>query len=236
MDSPENPVPLSIPTASVSVCLSVCPSFDVSALQSHSMRMTWSETWTRNQQRSKGRQRRMGTQGTLVPSWTTVRGRRALSSGKAGQHVKVKARRSEEWLLGLVVPSLLCTDLNACRFTPPPGGQGLCSFSYGLKPSRCGTSYRASKAAAASGGWNNEMIWAVWGAGDQRAGPGRDGMHAATDVLAAGLQGGRRLEGSTASLEDCAAASLGQISTGRMTSRPRPTRSCTCRQWEQSWS
>lgn len=120
MDSPENPVPLSIPTASVSVCLSVCPSFDVSALQSHLMRMTWSETWTRNQQRSKGRQRRMGTQGTLVPSWTTVWGRRALSSGKAGQHIKVKARCSEEWLLGLVVPSLLCTDLNACRFTAPP--------------------------------------------------------------------------------------------------------------------
>lgn len=78
----------------------------------------------------------------------------------------------------------------------PSGGQGLCSFSYGEKPSRCGTSYRASKAAAASGGWNSEMIWAVWGAGDQRAGPGRDGMHAAADVLAAGLQAGRRLGGA----------------------------------------
>ena len=66
----------------------------------------------------------MGTQGTLVPSWTTVWGRRALSSGKAGQHIKVKARCSEEWLLGLVVPSLLCTDLNACRFTAPPRWTG----------------------------------------------------------------------------------------------------------------
>ena len=27
-------------------------------------------------------------------------------------HVKVKAKRSEKWLLGLVVPSLSCTDLN----------------------------------------------------------------------------------------------------------------------------
>lgn len=34
-------------------------------------------------------------------------------------HVKVKARRSEEWPLGLVVPSLFCTDLNTCRFTHP---------------------------------------------------------------------------------------------------------------------
>ena len=34
-------------------------------------------------------------------------------------HVKVKAKRSERWLLGLVVPSLFCTDLNTCRFTHP---------------------------------------------------------------------------------------------------------------------
>ena len=66
----------------VRLSISLCPSFDVSALQSHSMRMTWKEMWTQNQQRSKGRQQRMGTQGTLAPSWMMVRDQRALSLGK----------------------------------------------------------------------------------------------------------------------------------------------------------
>ena len=39
----------------------------------------------------------METRGTPAPSWMTVRGRRALSSGKAEQHIKVKARHLKEW-------------------------------------------------------------------------------------------------------------------------------------------
>lgn len=62
-----------------------------SLVKSRSMRMTWRETWTRNQQRSKGRQWRMETRGTLAPSWMTI------STGRTTSHPRLTRSCTGRW-------------------------------------------------------------------------------------------------------------------------------------------